>query len=49
MHREIASSAAVGKYPLGEARSVKVNAGDHSDPTFAWQRRRVPARAARSA
>ena len=36
VHREIVSSAAVGKYPIGEPKKVKVNAEDHTDLTFAW-------------
>jgi hypothetical protein len=36
VHREIVSSAAVGKYPIGEPKTVKVNPGDHGDLTFAW-------------
>jgi hypothetical protein len=36
VHREIVSSAAVGKYPIGEPRKVKVNPDDHADLTFAW-------------
>jgi hypothetical protein len=36
VHREIVSSAAVGKYPLGEPRTVKVNRENHGDLTFAW-------------
>ncbi len=36
VHREIVSSAAVGKYPIGEPKKVKVNPGDHTDLTFAW-------------
>ena len=36
VHREIVSSAAVGKYPLGEPKRVKVNPDDHADLTFAW-------------
>jgi hypothetical protein len=36
VHREIVSSAAVGKYPLGEPKNVKVNSEDHADLTFAW-------------
>jgi hypothetical protein len=36
VHREIVSSAAVGKYPIGEPKKVKVNAEDHADLTFAW-------------
>jgi hypothetical protein len=36
VHREIVSSAAVGKYPIGEPRNVKVNPRDHGDLTFAW-------------
>jgi hypothetical protein len=36
VHREIVSSAAVGKYPMGEPKNVKVNPHDHGDLTFAW-------------
>jgi hypothetical protein len=36
VHREIVSSAAVGKYPIGEPKNVKVNPDDHGDLTFAW-------------
>jgi hypothetical protein len=36
VHREIVSSAAVGKYPLGEPKNVKVNPDNHGDLTFAW-------------
>jgi hypothetical protein len=36
IHREIVSSAAVGRYPLDEPRKVKVNPEDHTDLTFAW-------------
>lgn len=36
VHREIVSSAAVGKYPIGEPRKVRVNPEDHADLTFAW-------------
>jgi len=36
VHTEIVSSAAVGAYPIGEPKNVKVNPDDHSDLTFAW-------------